>query len=320
MGLLSLGACNERDGAALCQRLGPGAAGNAPRRRAVGILNALRGGGSLSACFVRLARESSPWCVSPNATEVSQMNGKTAPIYVGCAGWSLPREQWPQFPPEGTHLLRYAQCLTAVEINSSFYRPHRQVTYEKWAASVSEGFRFSVKLPKSITHQHRLRDCEGLLDEFLGQCAGLGEKLGCLLIQLPPSFAFDAALVEDFFASLRARYEGSLALEPRHASWKDAEALLQQARVARVAADPAPFEGSEQPAGWAGLQYWRLHGSPRIYYSAYSTDWLERLAQQLQTARENGIASWCIFDNTASGAAVANALQLQQLLRTVSAG
>ena len=247
------------------------------------------------------------------------MNDKTAPIYLGCAGWSLPREQWAQFPDEGTHLQRYAQRLPAAEINSSFYRPHREATYRKWAASVPEGFRFSVKLPRTITHQNRLRDCEGLLDEFLGQCAGLGEKLGCLLIQLPPSFAFDAALVEDFLASLRTRYEGSVALEPRHASWQHAEALLQQARVARVAADPAPFEGSEQPAGWPGLQYFRLHGSPRMYYSAYSTDWLERLARQLQAARENGIASWCIFDNTASGAAVANALHLQQLLRALSA-
>lgn len=247
------------------------------------------------------------------------MKDKSAPVYLGCAGWSLPREQWLHFPSEGTHLQRYAQRLTAVEINSSFYRPHRRATYEKWAASVPEGFHFSVKLPKTITHQNRLRDCEGLLDEFLDQCAGLGDALGCLLIQLPPSFAFDDALAKDFFASLRTRYEGSVALEPRHASWKDAESLLQRERVARVAADPSPLADGAQPSGWLGLQYFRLHGSPRIYYSAYPTDWLERLARQLQSAREKGIASWCIFDNTASGAAVADALQLAQLLDAVSA-
>lgn len=242
------------------------------------------------------------------------MNRKTASFYLGCAGWSLPREQWPQFPAAGTHLERYAQRLPAAEINSSFYRPHRHATYEKWAASVPEGFRFSVKLPKQITHERRLRDCDELLDEFLGQCSGLGEALGCLLIQLPPSFAYDEALVEAFFASLRARHAGPLALEPRHASWQQAEALLQRQRIARVAADPSPFEGSGQPAGWPGLQYFRLHGSPRIYYSAYSTDWLERLASQVRAAREQGSESWCIFDNTASGAAVADALQLQRLL------
>ena len=221
------------------------------------------------------------------------MKDKSAPVYVGCAGWSLPREHWVHFAAEGTHLQRYAQRFSAVEINSSFYRPHRRATYEKWAASVPADFRFSVKLPKTITHQNRLRDCEGLLDDFLGQCAGLGDALGCLLIQLPPSFAFDAALVEDFFASLRTRYEGSVALEPRHASWTDAESLLQCERVARVAVDPSPLADGTQPSGWAGLQYFRLHGSPRIYYSAYSNEWLEGLAEQLRSAREQGIASGC---------------------------
>ncbi len=115
-------------------------------------------------------------------------------LYLGCAGWSLPREHWPAFAVDGTHLQRYSSRFPAVEINSSFYRPHRPATYAKWAASVARDFRFSVKVPKQITHERRLIDCGGLVDEFLGQCSQLGEQLGCLLIQLPPSLAFDAAV------------------------------------------------------------------------------------------------------------------------------
>src|SRR5690349_12428290 len=69
-------------------------------------------------------------------------------VRVGCAGWSLPKEHADRFPAEGSHLERYAACFPAVEINSSFYKPHRPTTYARWAASVPPDFRFSVKVPK----------------------------------------------------------------------------------------------------------------------------------------------------------------------------
>lgn len=237
----------------------------------------------------------------------------TPAIYLGTAGWSLPREQWPAFPVAGTHLQRYADRFGAVEINSSFYRPHRPATYAKWAVSVPTGFRFCVKVPKQITHEQRLIGCEALLERFLHECEHLGEKLGCLLVQLPPSLAFDPASAEGFLDALRARFEGSIAIEPRHPSWLEAETLLQQARIGRVAADPAPFAESAEPGGWSGLRYYRLHGSPRIYYSAYDADRLDSLAARLSSGNEDA-ACWCIFDNTASGAATADALALQERL------
>lgn len=235
-------------------------------------------------------------------------------LYLGCAGWSLPREQWPVFPVEGTHLQRYSTRFPAVEINSSFYRPHRAATYAKWADSVARDFRFSVKVPKQITHERRLLDCEELVDEFLGQCSQLGEKLGCLLIQLPPSLAFDAAVAESFFTALRDRYQGHAVLEPRHPSWlaPHVTALLQDQHIGRVAADPSPLPGGDQPAGWPGIRYYRLHGSPRIYYSQYEDTWLEQFARQLKSDPDT--PTWCIFDNTASGFAVPNALRLKDLM------
>ncbi|MFP3449077.1 DUF72 domain-containing protein, partial [Pseudomonas sp. SIMBA_067] len=90
------------------------------------------------------------------------------------------REHCPAFADEGTHLQRYASRFNAVEINSSFYRAHQPKTYERWAQSVPASFRFSVKVPKRITHELRLQRCETALDEFLEQCLHLGEKLGCL--------------------------------------------------------------------------------------------------------------------------------------------
>jgi uncharacterized protein YecE (DUF72 family) len=238
----------------------------------------------------------------------------TTPLYIGCAGWSLPREQWKVFPAAGTHLQRYAAQLTCVEINSSFYRPHRPATYARWAESVPEGFRFSVKVPRQITHEARLQDCAKLIDDFIEQCSHLGQKLGCLLIQLPPSLFFERQTTQTFLSTLRERYEGFAVLEPRHVSWQtpEAQALLIEHRIGQVAADPSPLPEGDVPSAWSGIRYYRLHGSPRIYYSSYEMPWLEHLVQKIQI-QADGVPTWCIFDNTASGAATANALELQRM-------
>ncbi|AZF37925.1 hypothetical protein C4J88_3146 [Pseudomonas sp. R4-39-08] len=231
----------------------------------------------------------------------------TAPLYVGCAGWSLPREHWPAFAEQGTHLQRYASRFNAVEINSSFYRPHLPKTYERWRESVPAGFRFSVKMPKRITHELRLQQCGTALDEFLAQCLQLDEKLGCLLVQLPPSLRYEPLVAGAFFEALRQRFAGTVVLEPRHASWLVAGTLLQSLEIGWVSADPAVIAAGD---AWHGVRYWRLHGSPRIYHSAYGHERVQAYARLLRQSIEEGIPTWCIFDNTASGHAVADALDL----------
>lgn len=239
-----------------------------------------------------------------------------AGMFTGCAGWSLPRASWPLFPAKGSHLARYAQRLPAVEINSSFYRPHAQKTYARWAHSTPPGFRFSVKLPQSISHFRRLVGCEQLLRAFVDEISGLQDKLGCVLVQLPPTLALEVAVAQDFFQMLRRHSEVALALEPRHASWSDpaAEALLQELRITRVVADPVRLPEGQHPAGWNGLVYLRLHGSPELYVSPYSREYLQRLARQIHEYRKQGSAVWCMFDNTVRGAATLNACELQDLL------
>ena len=238
-------------------------------------------------------------------------------LLVGTAGWSLPSEHRESFPVDGTHLERYAARLPAAEINSSFYRPHRPSTYERWAASVPRGFRFSAKLPRSITHERRLVEAGAPLEEFLAQAGALGSRLGCLLVQLPPSLRFDEAVVAPFLEALRARYAGGVALEPRHRSWFEpgAESLLGAHEVARVAADPPVVPAAGEPAGHPDLVYVRLHGSPRMYYSPYDDAYLDTLASRLQVAAARARVVWCIFDNTAHGHATANALALLERLQ-----
>ena len=237
-------------------------------------------------------------------------------IRIGTAGWSIPRRLAVRFPASGSGLERYAARFNGAEINSTFYRSHRAQTYARWLAAVPEGFRFAVKLPKAITHERRLADSDGLFDAFLEEIRILGPRLGPLLIQLPPSLAFEVAIAQAFLKFLRSRTEGEVVCEPRHPSWFEGEAdrLLLDCRVARVAADPARVPQAAVPGGWQGLAYFRLHGAPRMYFSEYSKAFIADLAAQIRSLAAN--ETWCVFDNTASGAAMGNALDLTEQLHS----
>lgn len=236
--------------------------------------------------------------------------------FIGTAGWTLPRAEQDHFGPGTSHLERYGTRFGAVEINSSFYRSHRPATWEKWRDVVPPGFRFSVKMPKQITHEARLVDAKDTLARFLDEAGNLGPKLGCLLVQLPPSLRFDSAIAGSFFEQLRARTDAPVACEPRHAGWfaPEPEALLAGLQIARGGADPARVAAAAEPGGWRDLVYLRLHGSPKIYYSGYSADFLSTLARQIEVALANAATVWCIFDNTAAGAATGDARALTHLL------
>ena len=188
---------------------------------------------------------------------------------IGTAGWSIPSAAAGAFGKEGSQLQRYGACFSCAEIDTSFYRSHRPETYARWAASVPSSFRFAVKTPRAITHEAKLRDAHGPLKTFLEQVRLLGPALGPILVQLPPSLLFDPALAETFLSDFRKLFAGEVVIEPRGPTWfgSDADELLRAYRVGRVAADPAPCPEGAIPGGWAGVRYWRLHGSPRMYFS-----------------------------------------------------
>ncbi len=238
---------------------------------------------------------------------------KVAQQFVGTAGWSIPGAYKSRFPSEGSLLERYATRFEAVEVNSSFSRSHRRSTYEKWARSVGPDFRFSVELPKAITHDHGLADASDLVRNFADEVTGLGDKLGVVLVQLPPKLAFDAGIARRFFGHARSVLPAAFVIEPRHASWftPEADALLKRLSVARVAAHPV-LHGDGKPGGWDGFAYYRLHGAPRTYYSDYGEASLDLIAEKM--AQSPAVSSWCIFDNTAAGAALGNALLIAERL------
>lgn len=240
---------------------------------------------------------------------------------IGCAGWGVPSTAAGAFPVNGSHLERYAAVFPAVEVNTSFYRSHRPATWARWRDSTPDGFRFSVKLPRTITHERRLQASDDLLDQFLEEVRHLDQKLGCLLVQLPPSLVYNPAVAASFFEALRTRLEIPIACEPRHASWfTDAAAeLLTRLHIGCVIADPCPVAGVT-PKGFEGLAYLRLHGSPLMYRSSYSPAYLEQLAQDLARLVANGKHTWCIFDNTQEFAAVPNALALLGLVQVIGTG
>lgn len=232
---------------------------------------------------------------------------------IGTAGWSIPRVSGHRFEGEGTHLQRYSRVFSCAEINSSFHRPHAPSTYARWAEATPDHFMFAVKMPRTVTHDARLEKPAEGLRRFLEETAGLAGKRGPLLVQLPPSLSFESRVVGRFFECLRKRYEGLVVCEPRHDSWTSASAvkLLVRHRVGRVAADPPLSPALALPGGWDGLIYLRLHGSPRIYWSAYPREYLDALATMLRGLKA---PAWCIFDNTASGAAIENAWDLSERL------
>jgi uncharacterized protein YecE (DUF72 family) len=241
------------------------------------------------------------------------MNDTKSHIRIGTAGWQLPAPVRSRFPGEGSNLEKYARVFSAVEINSSFYREHGASTYEKWSASVPDEFRFSVKLSRYFTQEHGLKETKRL-GEVLGAISKLGEKWGVLLVQLPPKLAFDARVSKRFFRELAIVTDVQVALEPRHPSWASEPALdlMEDFAIAKVRADPERVSvAPELRRRIEPILYYRLHGSPVIYRSAYSIRRLEGLSVRLQASESR--ESWVIFDNTTLGFGTRNALELSAL-------
>ena len=149
-----------------------------------------------------------------------------------------------------------------------------------------------------------MKGIAGPFDTFCADIAPLSDKRGPLLCQLPPSLAFDAALLDTAFEAIRNIDNGRVVIEARHKSWASAEALdlLKSYAIDRVLADPSPVWPVESFD--AAPRYIRLHGKPKLYYSSYSDEEIRAFSKLMAPG------SWCVFDNTASGAAIENALTM----------
>lgn len=236
------------------------------------------------------------------------------PILIGTAGWAYRKEQAQLFLTEGSHLEKYAEVYNAVEINSSFHREHMGKSYKRWAASVPSYFRFSVKLSKIYTHEHKLKKVDDNLKMTLDNIMQLGSNFGVLIVQLPASLKFDFATAEKFFSTLAKCFPAPIVIEPRHLSWTTVQAieLIHHFHISIVHADPDLIR---LPVGFSQtVNYFRLHGSPQIYKSSYEEGFLNEIFHKLSDLQNRHTQqNWVVFDNTAYGYANQNAIRMQEI-------
>lgn len=235
------------------------------------------------------------------------------PWRVGTSGWTYGHWRGRFYPPElpGSRWLdHYAAHFDTVECNATFYRLPVAKTFENWRERTPEGFLWAVKASRLITHVRRLRDVEEPLQVFFSRVVLLGEKLGPVLFQLPPSLRYDGALFSDF-APLLAPLPMA-AIEVRHTSWITDRFFdqLQSHRLAFCISDTAgryPYH----EAVTADFVYIRLHGSQKLYASSYTDAELALWAGKIRTWNRT---TFIYFDNDFEGHAVSNALQLKSFL------
>ena len=237
-----------------------------------------------------------------------------AQIRIGISGWRYAPWRGHFYPPgltQARELAHAAHQFPAIELNGSFYALQRPHSYANWAADTPDGFVFTVKAPRFITHILRLRDARAAVANFFASgLFALGPKLGPILWQLPPSLHFDADLLDAFLALLppdtRAaaalaaerepqRMRGRELLEPelpwrvrhalevRHESFchPDCIALLRRHGVALVVADTGG-RWPELGDVTADFMYLRLHGASQLYASGYSDAQIERWAERIR--------------------------------------
>jgi uncharacterized protein YecE (DUF72 family) len=234
-------------------------------------------------------------------------------IHVGTSGWNY--DHWKEvFYDRGcskSHWLKfYAERFNSVEVNATFYRSMSRKTYETWREKTPNGFVWSVKANRYITHVKRLKDIAEPLKRFLGELAGLKEKLGVILFQLPPTLTFENK-VFDVFCNFLPKNK-CIAIEARHPSWleQQAQSSLKMHNIAWCISDTAgryPY----LEAVTSHFIYIRLHGSSKLYVSEYTENEMNNWAEKIKTW---DMETYVYFDNDAMGHAPKNALRLKNLL------
>jgi uncharacterized protein YecE (DUF72 family) len=238
-----------------------------------------------------------------------------ATVYVGTSGWYYDHWEGVLYPPrlpKGKRLDLYLQRYNSVELNVTYYRVPGPATFEGWYRKAPPGFVYVAKAHREITHDRKLRDCAEPVARLHEAVAPLGEKLGCILFQVPPSLHKNLPLLEEFLAILPPgrRY----AIEFRHPSWECDEVfgVLRKAGVAHVVVSRVRYPFAE--AHTAPFAYYRLHGPDKLCGSPYAEPWLAELAGKLARLAAQGAPSFTFFNNDIAGHAVRNADTLNRLL------
>ncbi len=241
---------------------------------------------------------------------------RTLNVYVGTSGWQYGHWKNIFYPANLTYsewLSFYSKHFSTVEVNVIFYRKVRPSTFQKWYSEVTETFLFSVKMSRQITHFKKLKIEQSILDSFIESVSILKDKLGVILIQLPPSLKFDEVLLKDFTSMLDKKYK--YAIEVRNKTFIDDKFfdILKSEKIAFCIADSAgryPY----YEAITSDFVYIRLHGSKKLYVSEYTEEELFEWANKI---KKWNMPTFVYFDNDFMGFAVKNALQLKNYLHSV---
>jgi len=244
---------------------------------------------------------------------------KSKNLYIGTSGWSY--KHWAEiFYPNDIkpdkYLEYYITRFECVELNSSFYNLPRETTVTGWINRTPDIFRFCPKLSRLITHQMQLANIEGALQRFFYVFEGMKNRLGPVLIQLPPGMAFDEQLICVFFDLIKEKYSRfRFAIEVRNKSWINDNflELLSQNRIAFVIAD----SGNRYPyyeAVTAGFVYLRFHGREQLYASDYNEAVLSQYGEKIRNWLSEGREVWAFFNNDYYGFAVKNAERLREII------
>jgi uncharacterized protein YecE (DUF72 family) len=237
-------------------------------------------------------------------------------IRIGCSGWNY-RHWRSAFYPEKLPVKRwfdfYAETFDTVEINNSFYRLPRAETFDAWRQQAPNGFRYAVKANRFLTQAKKLKDCEEPVARMMEPVRHLGETLGPILYQLPPSLGFNLERLESFLRLLPP--DLTHVFEFRHAGWyvdQTAE-LLDRYGAGFVAHD---FPGLTSPRWATGKAvYVRFHGASGKYWGRYSDEQLLDWADWLASHAPAGRPAWAYFNNDADVAAVHDAQTLRAMVR-----
>lgn len=236
---------------------------------------------------------------------------------LGTSGWSYPHWAKGLFYPRGLRqsdwLPYFSRHFSTVEVNMTFYRLPEPERLQRWADSTPPGFRYSVKMWRRITHEKRLRDCEGELRTFFEMLLPLQPKCGPLLLLVPPSVENDSGLLDDFFATFRSvtgAYPWRCAIEFRNPTWQTEETIeiLNRHGVSLCLAD-MPRCVFSKPND-VPFVYVRRHGPDGKYRVAYSERQVYEDARSVRSWLANGTDVYFYYNNDLEGHALTNARML----------
>ncbi len=227
---------------------------------------------------------------------------------IGCSGFHY--KEWkgifyPESIPQKDWFKFYAEKFTTLELNVTFYRFPVLTSLENWYNISPASFSFAVKVPRLITHYKKFSDCTRLIDDFYNLVTkGLKEKLGPVLFQLPPRFNYTKERLDKIVMGMYKEFKN--VIEFRDSSWWK-PAVVNRLKKEKIIFCGIDYPGlPNDPVITNKIAYYRFHGNPRLYYSAYKRNDLKRVAD-LISARKNVTESFIFFNNTATTAAIKNA-------------